>query len=114
LRNEAIIQRLQEADFAERTCNQVEREFLKVGLALKVVPPFSDLDHITRLIELELEVLLEQHPQLLAQLFYSMDLPEQQVNEIMMHAPDVAYSLSEKIIRRCAQKVYLRQKFASG
>lgn len=114
MRNEEIIQRLQEADFAEHTCNQVEREFLKVGLALKLVPPFSDLEHITVIIEREIETLLEQHPQLLAQLFYSMDLPEQQVNEIMMHATHVAYSLSEKIIRRCAQKVYLRQKFASG
>ena len=112
MENNQLVKQIEDAHFAEKTCAQITKEFDKVGVSLPIPPPHNNFEHLCELVSKEVQVMLDQHPQLLAQLFYSMDLPEHQVNEIMVHASDIAYSLSEKMIIRAAQKVYLREKFS--
>ncbi len=107
-----IIERLKIPDFVQATKNQLVKEFSLVDLELTLQENTIEKNEILFDLSQEIEVLLRDNPERLAQLFYRMDLPESKTNDIIAHAENIAFSLAEIMLVRCAQKVYLRTVFS--
>ena len=113
LKNEVYITSLSEKIFAQKTYRQIVREFSKIGIALK---ENCDADitkeNIISIVSEELEAMLNHNPQLVAQLFYSIDLPEEKIKKTIEEGESVVVNIAEAILYRSAQKVYLRERFS--
>lgn len=107
-----IIQRFSIPDFVEKTKNQIRKEFFKVGVSIPIKEDIKDKDSLVLDLKDELNAIIDQHPQLLAQLFYSIDLPEEKVKNVMNSNEDITRNIAELILFRAAQKVYTREKFS--
>lgn len=113
MKNNEIIKRFEDQLFAEKTCLQLIREFDRVGISIPLDPKERDKDQIIKQLAMELGLIMEQAPQLLSQLFYAVDLPEEQIEKIFTKGEDVASEIAELLLIRAAQKVYIREKFSS-
>lgn len=107
-----IIQRFSIPDFVEKTKNQIRKEFLKVGVSIPLKEEIKDKDSLVSDLKDELNAIIDQHPQLLAQLFYSIDLPEEKVKNVMNSNEDITENIAELILFRSAQKVYIKEMFS--
>lgn len=99
--------------FAKKTCQQLIREFNKIGIDLRINESTRDVNQLIHELKLEIDAIISNASHLLAQLFYSIDLPEEKVNKALESENDVAESIAKAILIRAAQKVYLREKFSS-
>lgn len=113
MKNNEIIKRFEDQLFAEKTCLQLIREFDRIGISIPLDPKERDKDQIIKQLATELGLIMEQAPQLLSQLFYAVDLPEEQIEKIFTKGEDVASEIAELLLIRAAQKVYIREKFSS-
>jgi hypothetical protein len=112
LNKKEIIKRFSEESFAKATFGQVKNDFFKVGIDIQ----FSDEDYLTKeafTVRLgnEIEAIMREAPHLLTQLFYLVDLPENQVDIALNEAENPALELAEALLIRAAQKVYYKQKY---
>lgn len=113
LNKKEIIKRFEEESFAKATFEQVKNDFLKVGIDIQ----FSDQDYATkedfikRLSE-EIDAIMREAPHLLTQLFYLVDLPENQVDLMLTDAENPSLELADALLIRAAQKVYFKQKYS--
>lgn len=105
-----IIQRLTQPNFVQLTIKQLIREFSKIGVELRLHESMTTKEEILNELSAELSAIIDQHPQLLAQLFYSIDLSEEKVNKAMNFDENISDNIAELILIRAAQKVYLRLK----
>lgn len=112
MKNNEIIQRFEDHSFAEKTCLQLIREFERVGISLPLNPKERNKDQIIKQLATELGLIMEQAPQLLSQLFYAVDLPEEKIEKIFTKGDDVASEIAELLLIRAAQKVYIRAQFS--
>lgn len=112
MKNNEIIKRFEDHLFAEKTCLQLIREFDRVGISIPLEPKERDKGQIIKQLATELGLIMEQAPQLLSQLFYAVDLPEEQIEKIFTKGEDVASEIAELLLIRAAQKVYIREKFS--
>lgn len=112
LNKKEIIKRFEEESFAKATFEQVKNDFLKVGIDIQ----FSDKDYSTKedfikRLGSEIEAIMREAPHLLSQLFYLVDLPENQVDNALSEAENPAMELADALLNRAAQKVYFKQKY---
>lgn len=115
LNKKEIIKRFTEESFAEATFNQVKNDFLKVGIEIQFSEKdLSSKEAFTQQLSAEVEAIMREAPHLLTQLFYLIDLPENQVNEMLFDAENPTLDLANALLIRAAQKVYYRDKFKSG
>lgn len=103
-----IIKKLELPNFVVDTKEQLKREFLKVGIELKLDESMMTKTEIVQELSQELSAILDQHPQLLAQLFYSIDLSEEKVKSAMNFDENISDNIAELILIRAAQKVYIK------
>ena len=108
-----IIQRFSIPDFVEKTKVQLQKEFLKIGVKIPINDSSNDKVTLVEDLTAELNVIIDQHPQLLAQLFYSIDLNEEKVKSVMNSNENIPENIAELILFRAAQKVYIREMLAS-
>lgn len=112
MNNSEIIPYLSDESFARKTCEQLNKEFERVGITLALDTNKHDIQTIVNHIASELTLVLEQQSALFAQLIYSIDLPEKQVNTIMSNSASIMQDLSHAFLIRAAQKIYLRERFS--
>jgi len=99
-------------DFVIKTQLQIQKDFASIGA--QFLPNFSivalGLDDLTLTIANKLGEIMQEDHRLLAQLFYQIDLPE---NDELKFENEETYltEMASLIIRREAYKVYLRSKF---
>lgn len=103
-----IIKKLELPNFVADTKEQLKREFLKVGIELKLEESMMTKTEIVQELSQELSAILDQDPQLLAQLFYSIDLSEEKVKSAMNFDENISDNIAELILIRAAQKVYIK------
>ena len=113
MKNNEITPHLKNASFARKTCEQLNKEFERVGIALNLDTANHDMNQIVDYLAKELTLISEHQSSLFAQLIYSIDLPEQQVNTIMQTSATIMEDLAQAILVRVAQKIYLRERFSS-
>jgi hypothetical protein len=104
-----IIQRLSNQDFVKATVRQLIKEFYKIGVDLPLNESMLTKEEILTELSAELSAIIDQRPQLLAQLFYSIDLSEDKVNKAMNFDENISDNIAELILVRAAQKVYIRE-----
>lgn len=112
LNKKEIIKRFSEESFAKATFEQVKNDFFKVGIDIQ----FSDEDYATKdtfikRLGSEIEAVMREAPHLLTQLFYLVDLPENQVDLLLSEAENPTLDLADALLIRAAQKVYFKQKY---
>lgn len=113
MNNNEIIKSLENADFAQETCKQIIKEFEKVGVALSLDINEKDTAIISKKIAEELDAIIGNAPHLLAQLFYSIDLPEEKVKAAMEKNDFIEEGIANAILIRSAQKVYIRKRYST-
>lgn len=107
-----IIQRFSNQDFVLATIDQLIKEFYKIGVDLRVKKIMQSKDEIVAELSAELDAIINQKPQLMAQLFYSIDLSEEKVSKAMNFDENISNNIAELILIRSAQKVYTRELFS--
>lgn len=113
MKSKEIIPYLEEATFARKTCEQLNKEFERVGIALNIDTSNHDKNYILKHLSIELTLISEHQSNLFAQLIYSIDLHEQEVNQIIQTSANVMEDIAHAILVRVAQKIYLRERFSS-
>lgn len=97
----------------QATLAQIQLDFAKFNLIIQVKDDFS-LIKLEKEVENQLLNLTLHAPHKIAQLIYTIDLPEEIFNEIIRYSENVNSDLSKCIVVREAMKVYLRTKFSKG
>lgn len=105
--------KLDDEVFIEKTLQQLQREFLKVGLDYSYTMIFGYQELLKKLSD-DLTLLFEQEQQLFKQLLYGIDLPEKEVSTILLTSAQPMLDLADLVAIRCAEKVYLRMVFSRG
>ncbi|PHR49575.1 MAG: hypothetical protein COA32_00155 [Fluviicola sp.] len=112
LNKKEIIKRFAEESFASATFEQVKNDFLKVGIEIQ----FKDEHYVTKeaftqQLGGEIDAIMREAPHILTQLFYLVDLPENQVDIMLSEANNPALELADALLIRAGQKVYFKQKY---
>ena len=112
LNKKEIIKRFAEESFARATFEQVKNDFFKVGIEIQ----FKDEHYVTKeafttQLGREIDAIMREAPHILTQLFYLVDLPENQVDIMLSEAENPALELADALLIRAAQKVYFKQKY---
>lgn len=110
-----LIKKFDDSLFVSAVFAQVEKEFLKIGLALT----FSEEDLLSfasfsARLSGELDAILQHSKQLFNQLLYSIDLQEEAVNRIIQHEIEPLPHLAELILLRSGQKVCFRMQYKAN
>ncbi len=112
LNKKEIIKRFSEESFAKATFEQVKNDFFKVGIEIQFSDEnYASKDAFTKQLGGEIDAIMREAPHLLTQLFYLVDLPENQVDILLSDAENPALELAEALLIRAAQKVYFKQKY---
>ncbi|MEX1190587.1 MAG: hypothetical protein WEA99_01355 [Brumimicrobium sp.] len=110
-----IIKRFAEESFAKATFDQVKNDFLKVGIEIQFADEvYASKEAFTKQLGGEIEAIMREAPHLLTQLFYLIDLPENQIEIILKEAENPTLELANALLIRAAQKVYFREKYKSN
>lgn len=112
LNKKEIIKRFEEASFAKATFQQVKNDFFKVGIEIQFTDEhYATKEAFTKQLGGEIDAIMREAPHLLTQLFYLVDLPENQVYKSLNEAKNPALELADALLNRAAQKVYFKQKY---
>ncbi|MEX2482983.1 MAG: hypothetical protein WED10_00385 [Brumimicrobium sp.] len=115
LNKNEIIKRFAEESFAKATFDQVKNDFLKVGIEIQFADEvYASKEAFTKQLGGEIEAIMREAPHLLTQLFYLIDLPENQIEIILKEAENPTLELANALLIRAAQKVYFREKYKSN
>ncbi|SFT67211.1 hypothetical protein SAMN05216474_1690 [Lishizhenia tianjinensis] len=99
--------------YFEQLRNQVEKDFALVGLKVDY-SLCHDLEKLEKHLREDLRFFSINQPRALMQIFYSIDLNEQRLAQLLEGKQDQYYSeLSKSILLREAQKVILRIHYSS-
>ena len=105
---------ISEEDFVERTCQQIIKDFSTVypkEIEFQFVENGTLLNQLIEQISFLLEDISKMGTGTVLQLMYTIDIPENQYYN-SLGFDDSTQKLAFIIIRREAQKVYLRNKFS--
>lgn len=107
-----LLTKFDDSRFVTAVFNQIAKEFHKIGIALQFeITDLQSYQQFHQCIADELEVIFRSSKQRFNQLLYSIDLPENKVNQIVKHGVEPLKELSELILIRVSQKVYFRMHF---
>jgi hypothetical protein len=99
--------------FLQETAQQLEKDFLMIGINFDIDTPVSDYKHLFSFTYHLVNALNEQNPQKVLNLIYRIDLAEKKVQEEMQKTQlSFTEMLSEMIVKREIYKVILRKKYS--
>ena len=99
--------------FLQETAQQLEKDFLMIGINFDIDTPVSDYKHLFSFTYHLVNALNEQNPQKVLNLLYRIDLAEKKVQEEMQKTQlSFTEMLSEMIVKREIYKVILRKKYS--
>lgn len=104
-----FIEQFELADFILKTQAQIAKDFDRSGhdVAKILYEQTHDLDELTEIVSLMLDAVLKKGEQTTLQLLYQIDVPQGKFLQLTTD-PEFLKKASLLIIRREAQKVYLR------
>ncbi|WP_177763046.1 hypothetical protein [Flavobacterium sp. I3-2] len=89
---------------------QLNKDFYRATQE-EVVPSNASVFEIVANLEIQLKVIVDQHPNKLSTLLYLIDIPEHEVHKNLKENPDQMIEvLCYLILKRECQKVYFRNK----
>lgn len=108
-----LVNSLQRVDFEQKTRAQIVKDFATQELEFNpdFISETGDSDKLILEIAENIIVLMKRGERSLLQLLYTVDLPEKYFLEIVQE-PDMPMILAERILRREAYKIFLREKFS--
>ena len=99
--------------FLQETAQQLEKDFLMIGINFDIDTPVSDYKYLFSFTYHLVNALNEQNPQKVLNLLYRIDLAEKKVQEEMQKTQlSFTEMLSEMIVKREIYKVILRKKYS--
>ena len=99
--------------FLQETAQQLEKDFLMIGINFDIDTPVSDYKYLFSFTYHLVNALNEQNPQKVLILIYRIDLAEKKVQEEMQKTQlSFTEMLSEMIVKREIYKVILRKKYS--
>ena len=99
--------------FLQETAQQLEKDFLMIGINFDIDTPVSDYKYLFSFTYHLVNALNEQNPQKVLNLIYRIDLAEKKVQEEMQKTQlSFTEMLSEMIVKREIYKVILRKKYS--
>ena len=99
--------------FLQETAQQLEKDFLMIGINFDIDTPVSDYKYLFSFTYHLVNALNEQNPQKVLNLLYRIDLAEEKVQEEMQKTQlSFTEMLSEMIVKREIYKVILRKKYS--
>lgn len=112
LSEEELSLRFRVSDFALKTQRQIVKDFERLGhdFDARLLSHSMDLEDVVEVVSTMLEVVLHKGQQATLQLLYQIDVPQSQFLQLTTDA-NFLVKASELIVRREAQKVYLRSIF---
>ncbi|MCR9172455.1 MAG: hypothetical protein NXI10_08195 [bacterium] len=112
LTDQQFVEQFQNADFVLRTQSQIAKDFERSGFLIELSEntPLS-LEELSIVVAKTLAEVMQSGETITLQLLYQIDIPQEQFLALTTD-PDFLSKASELIIRREAQKVYLRSIFS--
>lgn len=99
-------------DFVEKTIQQINKDFPPI---LEPIPKNTPAEHVFDHLSVRLEFLLKECKEKVPQYIYQVDLPESKVNKLFeTNFNKIIIKLTELILEREAQKVYLKLKWSDA
>jgi hypothetical protein len=110
--NEWLLTFFDQAEFVENTKSQIVKDFsrLQIECDSVLVEKAKTHDEFVQLISNALLEVMELGESQLLQLLYLIDLPEEKFLSLL-GKPELLQTLAYEILKREAQKVYLRTKY---
>lgn len=104
---------LQQNTFLEETIDQLEKDFLMVGIHFDIEQPVHSFHQVFQFTYTILNTLNERDPSRLVNLLYRIDLPEEKIKEEMQNTELTFIELiSDMLVKRELYKVILRKRFS--
>ena len=99
--------------FLQETTQQLEKDFLMIGINFDIDTPVSDYKYLFSFTYHLVNALNEQNPQKVLNLLYRIDLAEEKVQEEMQKTQlSFTEMISGMIVKREIYKVILRKKYS--
>ena len=101
--------------FLQETAQQLEKDFLMIGINFDIDTPVSDYKYLFSLTYHLVNALNEQNPKKVLNLLYRIDLSEVKVKEEMLKT-ELSFTemLSEMIVKREIKKVLIKNYFSNS
>jgi hypothetical protein len=111
--NEWLLHFFDRAEFVEKTKAQIVKDFsrLQIDCDAVLLENAHTQEEMIQLIEQALFEVIQQGETQLLQLLYLIDLPEAKFLSLLGR-PELLPTLSYEILKREAQKIYLRNKYS--
>lgn len=94
----------------DQLIQQLNKDFYRAA-QVEVVPSDASIFEIVANLEIQLKLIVDQHPTKLSTLLYLIDIPEQEVHSNLKENPDQMIEvLTYLILKRECLKVYFRNK----
>jgi hypothetical protein len=101
--------------FLQETAQQLEKDFLMIGINFDIDTPVSDYKYLFSFTYHLVNALNEQNPQKVLILIYRIDLAEKKVQEEMQKTQlSFTEMLSEMIVKRELKKVLIKNYFTNS
>ena len=101
--------------FLQETVQQLEKDFLMIGINFDIDTPVSDYKYLFSFTYHLVNALNEQNPKKVLNLLYRIDLSEEKVKEEMLKT-ELSFTemLSEMIVNREIKKVLIKNYFSNS
>ena len=101
--------------FLQETAQQLEKDFLMIGINFDIDTPVSDYRYLFSFTYHLVNTLNEQNPKKVLNLLYRIDLSEEKVKEEMLKT-ELSFTemLSEMIVKREIKKVLIKNYFSNS
>ena len=101
--------------FLQETAQQLEKDFLMIGINFDIDTPVSDYKYLFSFTYHLINALNEQNPKKVLNLLYRIDLSEEKVKEEMLKT-ELSFTemLSEMIVNREIKKVLIKNYFSNS
>ena len=101
--------------FLQETAQQLEKDFLMIGINFDIDTPVSDYKYLFSFTYHLVNALNEQNPKKVLNLLYRIDLSEEKVKEEMLKT-ELSFTemLSEMIVNREIKKVLIKNYFSNS
>jgi len=101
--------------FLQETAQQLEKDFLMIGINFDIDTPVSDYKYLFSFTYHLVNALNEQNPKKVLNLLYRIDLSEVKVKEEMLKT-ELSFTemLSEMIVNREIKKVLIKNYFSNS
>jgi len=101
--------------FLQETAQQLEKDFLMIGINFDIDTPVSDYKYLFSFTYHLVNALNEQNPKKVLNLLYRIDLSEEKVKEEMLKT-ELSFTemISEMIVNREIKKVLIKNYFSNS